>query len=183
MVYAPQGPFHRGPGYQVGYGFKARKKHANVGPIHYRRKGFNQKGDGLGSILRGLGRFLFPIFKSTGKQILKKGARTPVKKILKDAAKKTIKSAGKKVLEAGKELAAESASNLASDIISGKNVKEAFHKQATAIKGKIDDKLSNLQPSDSQEPRKKPSITKKKPSLQTVKKNKTLPSKGVLSKI
>ena len=183
MVYTAQGPFHRGPGYQIGYGFKSKKKIANIGPIPYRRKGFSQKGDGLGSILRGLGRFLFPIFTSTGKQILKKGAKTPVKKILKDAAKKTIKSVGKKALEAGKELATESASNLAADIISGKNVKESFHKQATAIKGKIDDKLSNLKPSDAQEPRKKSSLTKKKPSLTTIKKDKTLRSKGVLSKI
>ena len=131
--------FHTGPSIQRGFGAKSRY----LQHLKFKIPAF-QRGNGIGSMFKGLLRFFAPRIWKVGKQVIKSGSKRKAKEILKSAAKDTLREVGKKALKAGAEIAAESVDGLVDDIKSGENAKKAFHKQALEIKKKIDDRVSNL---------------------------------------
>jgi hypothetical protein len=99
-------------------------------PIH--RGPIIQRGAGIGSILKGLIRFIQPVFR--------KGIRTLTKSGKKFIQNEAVKSLGNK----GSKMLMESGKNILADVVKGTPIKESVKKELNQTKEKIRGELVKL---------------------------------------
>lgn len=107
-----------------------------------------QSGRGLGSIFSSLVRRVIPVVKSIGRSIISSPAT-------------------KNIISSVKDSAINAGLNMASDVVSGENVKESFHKNLASVGENLGDsiksELSNLKRKSSKvKPAKKRKLPRKK---------------------